>query len=180
MRACSGLPELWRSIHQRVGYRRVAQRCRRADQDWRASGDSTIRSGLISFARQVCLAAPSGERPQAACSRARGCPLVSACGPARTTTQQARKARPTSGHERSRTTKRSMGLPGAAVSSTQRSQRWRWQRIAPKYFHVSAPGRPTIWHYLKPVLSLQARILDLSKALLNIEKYAAKSEKAFY
>jgi len=34
--------------------------------------------------------------------------------------------------------------------------------------------------YLKPVLSLQARILDLSKALLNIEKYAAKSEKAFY
>jgi hypothetical protein len=34
--------------------------------------------------------------------------------------------------------------------------------------------------YLKPVLSLQARILDLSKALLNIEKYAAKGEKAFY
>ena len=112
MRACSGLPELWRSIHQRVGYRRIAQRCRRAGQDGSAGGDSTIRSGLISFARQVYLAAPPGERPQAACSRARGCPLVRACGPAWRKSPQARTAWPIGGgQERSLTTNGRWGCP---------------------------------------------------------------------
>lgn len=92
MRACSGLPELWRSIHQRVGYRRVAQRCRRAGQDWSASGDSTIRSRLILFYMaanvfQLQLARTfSGKHPRASVSD------LTFMQPALTTAQQSRTA----------------------------------------------------------------------------------------
>ena len=111
MRACSGLPELWRSIHKRVGYRRVAQRCRRAGQDRSASGDSTIRSRLILFYIAALSFSSNRQKLSEASIHALRCLNLRSCSAPLTKAQQSRRPGPQAASRSQPHHQRSMGCP---------------------------------------------------------------------